>query len=79
MSFVTIHKSGTGGDKFVVDSYYNGGAYNFSFGGDGSCLRNIFLQGDDAAEIRKEFDLWRNVEPKKPYRDIWLSLIDLYL
>lgn len=78
MSFVNIHESGTGSEKFQVDSYYNGLAYNFSFGQAGTPMRNIFLQGDDAVSIRDDFDAWESREPEKPNRDIWLALIDPY-
>lgn len=79
MAFVTIHKSGTGGEQFTVDSYHNGLAYNFSFGCAGTPMRNVYLQGDDAAQIRDEFDALESDDPERESRDIWLELIDPYL
>lgn len=79
MSFVSIHDSGQGGGRLRVDSYFNGLAYNFSFGEAGSPMRNIYLQGDDAAHIRAEFDAWENREPEKPSRHIWLEILGPYL
>lgn len=79
MQAVTIHKSGAGADKFEVVSYGNGLAYNFMFGEAGSPMRNVYLQGDDALQIRDEFDAWEEREPEKLTRDIWLDLLDPYL
>ena len=79
MSFVNIHTSGQGSEKLAVDSYYNGLAYNFSFGEAGSPMRNVYLQGDDAAYTRERFDHWEAKSPDKPTREIWLTLIDDYL
>lgn len=79
MAFTTIHTSGTGSEKLTVDSYYNGAAYNFNFGCAGSPMRNVFLQGDDALQIREDFDRWETECPKKATREIWQELIDPYL
>lgn len=79
MAFVTIHDSGDGSERIRVDSYFNGGAYNVSFGQAGTPMRNVFLQGDDAAEFRDQFDAWETREPETPSRDIWSALIDPYL
>lgn len=75
----TIHKSGNGADKLEVTSYHNGLSYNFAFGEAGSPMRNVYLQGDDASQIRDEYDAWEEREPEKPCRDIWLALLDPYL
>lgn len=79
MSFAKIHESGEGSDKLTVDSYWNGAAYNFSFGQAGTPMRNVFLQGDDAAQIRAEYDTREAQEPETLCRDIWLDLLDPYL
>ena len=79
MNVVKIHSSGAGADKFEVTSYGNGLGYNFSFGEAGAPMRNVYLQGDDAAQIREKFDAWEEREPEKLTRDIWLDLLDPYL
>ena len=76
---ITIHESGHGGEKLQVVSYGNGLAYNFCFGEAGAPMSNVFLQGEDALNIRDEYDLWENREPEKLCRDIWLELLDPYL
>lgn len=79
MQRVTIHESGAGAERLEVVSYGNGLSYDFRFGQAGSPMRNVFLQGDDALQIRDEFDAWEEREPEAPPRDIWLNLIDPYL
>lgn len=76
---ITIHESGNGADKFKVISYNNGLAYNFCFGEGGSPSRNIFLQGDDAIQIREQFDVAETLNPDKLTREIWFELLDPYL
>lgn len=76
---VRIHESGYGGEKLTVDSYQNGLGYSVSFGEAGSPMRNIYLQGGDAARLRNDFDVMGCNEPEKPTRDIWLALLDPYL
>ena len=79
MSFTTIHESGTDAEIFRVDSYFNGLAYNFTFGQAGTPMRNVFLQGDDASAIRKEFDHMEIARPAMSSREIWFELLDPYL
>jgi hypothetical protein len=79
MAYVTIHDSGTAGDRLQVDSWFNGLAYNFHFGEAGSPMRNVYLQGDDATAIRDEFDAMEGANPEMESRDIWLTLLDPYL
>lgn len=79
MGFVTIHESGTGADKFTVNSYFNGLAYNFSFGQAGTPMRNIYVQGDDASAMRAEFDGMEETFPHMKSRDIWITILDPYL
>jgi hypothetical protein len=79
MTFIRIHESGRGCKKITVDSWYNGGAYNVSFGEAGSPMRNIYFQGDDAIAIRDEFDALETAEPETLSRDLWLRVLDPYL
>lgn len=79
MRAVTIHESGHGADKLQVISYGNGLAYAFNFGEAGGPMRNIYLQGEDAADLRDEFDAIEAREPERLTRDIWDSLLDPYL
>ncbi len=76
---ITIHKSGTGSEKLKVDSFYNGGAYNVSFGEAGSPMRNLFFQGDEATILRDEFDTLEQLNPEISAREIWLRVVDPYL
>lgn len=61
-----IHDSGKGAERIRVDSYHNGLAYNIFFGEFRSPMRNVFLQGDDAAAFR---DQWGEVSAGQPGRD----------
>lgn len=79
MAYVTIHDTGHGGDRFKVDSWFNGLAYNFHFGEAGSPMRNVYLQGEDATAIRDEFDNIESQDPDRESREIWLALLDPYL
>lgn len=79
MTIITIHDSGEGSDRFRIDSWYNGGSYNFRFGQAGSPMRNLFLQGDDATQIRDAFDHLETLKPDTPTRDVWLEILDPYL
>ena len=76
---ITIHKSGTGSEKLQIDSFYNGGAYNVSFGEAGSPMRNLFFQGDDALQLRDDFDAMESANVEISAREIWLRAIDPYL
>lgn len=76
---VTIHKSGQGADALRVDSLYNGGAYNILFGEAGAPMRNLFFQGDDATQLRDEFDALETAEPETPTRDLWFRVLDPYM
>ncbi len=75
----TIHDSGEGRERLRVDSYNNGIAYNVTLGGDGSPLRNVFLQGDDAIEFRADWNALERARPDRQTRNIILSLVDPYL
>lgn len=79
MNAVTIHESGHGADKLQVISYGNGLAYAFNFGEAGAPMRTVFLQGEDATDMRDEFDAIEAHEPERLSRDIWDSLLDPYL
>jgi len=76
---VTIHKSGHGGDALRVDSLYNGGAYNVMFGEAGAPMRNLYFQGDDATQLRDEFDALETAEPETATRDLWFRVLDPYM
>jgi hypothetical protein len=76
---ITIHKSGAGGEKLQVDSFYNGRAYSVSFGEAGSPMRNLFFQGDDATVLRDEFDTLDELNPEILTRDLWLRVLDPYM
>ena len=76
MAYVTIHESGSGADKVKVDSYWNGAAYNISFGEAGSPMQNIFFQGEDALELRYVFE---DIDEATPDREAWLEAVDPYL
>lgn len=78
-SQVTIHQSGAQAGKFQVVSYGNGTAYAFQFGEAGSPMRTLFLQGDDASQIRAEFDAIEAANPDTLTRDAWLEVLDPYL
>lgn len=79
MNIVTIHDSGIGGDRLRVDSHGNGLAYAFQFGEAGSPMRTLFFQGDDASQIRDEFDNLESANPEMPTREAWFTLLDPYL
>lgn len=79
MQSVTIHQSGEGADKMQVISYGNGTAYAANFGETGSPMRSIYFQGEDATQIRNEFDALENSEPDTETRDIWMRVLDPYL
>jgi hypothetical protein len=79
MQAVIIHTSGAGADKLEITSYGNGLSYNFLFGEAGAPMRNLFFQGDDALNIRTDYDARENAEPNMLCRDIWLDLLDPYL
>ena len=74
-----IHDSGEGAERLRVDSYYNGIAYNVTLGGDGSPLRNVFLQGDDAIEFCADWRALEKTSLDRTTREIILLLIDPYL
>jgi hypothetical protein len=76
---VTIHKSGEGAESLKVISYNNGLSYAFNFGEAGSPMRTVYLQGDDAGDIRAEYDAAEAANPYEPCRDIWLGLLDPHL
>lgn len=79
MKAIIIHTSGVGADKLEVVSHGNGLAYCFNIGEAGAPMRNVFLQGDDALQMRDEFDALEEIEPDTPSREIWLRLLDPYL
>jgi hypothetical protein len=79
MAYVTIHESGQGAEKMEIQSWYNGGAYSVHFGGDGSPMRTLFFQGDDATLLRAELDTLEAAEPETDTRDLWFRVLDLYL
>ena len=79
MSFVTIHESGRGPNALRVDSWHNGSAYAIHLGGAGSPMRSLFMQGDDAIELRASFDGAEEFWPEKPTREIWLHTVEPYL
>ena len=79
MKQVTIHSSGHGGEKFEVVSHGNGIAYDFRFGEAGSPMRNVFLQGDDAAIVRDHFDELEEMYSDEDTRELWLKAVDGYL
>lgn len=79
MNSIVIHRSGKGADKLEVTSYGNGTAYNVAFGEAGSPMRNVYLQGDDATQLRDAFDAMENAKPDMLTRDVWLEVMDPYL
>lgn len=79
MKSVVIHTSGRGGDKLEITSYGNGAAYNVAFGEAGSPMRNLFFQGDDATQLRDEFDAMENKFPRMSSRKVWFKVLDPYL
>lgn len=79
MKSAVIHSSGTFSEKMEITSYGNGTAYNVAFGESGFPMRNLFFQGDDASQLRDEFDAMENAKPDEDTRDIWLSVLDPYL
>lgn len=76
---ITIHKSGTGSEKLQIDSFYNGVAYNVFLGEAGSQMLNLFFQGDDALQLRDDFDAMESSKAELMAREIWLRVIDPYL
>ena len=76
MRVVTIHESGEGQARLVVDSHGNGLAYNAKFGTAGGPMRNVFVQGDAATELRDYVDALEAAHPHKPSRDLWLESLD---
>jgi hypothetical protein len=79
MTGIVIHQSGEGAELLRVTSYGNGLSYAFNLGEGGSPSRDLFLQGDDASELRDAFAAMETAFPDKLTRDIWLELIDNYL
>ncbi|MEJ5084956.1 hypothetical protein [Brucella pseudogrignonensis] len=79
MRSVVIHASGTTGDKLEVTSYGNGTAYNIALGEAGSPMRNLYFQGDDASQLRDEFDAHEENNPNMNTREVWFMTLDPYL
>lgn len=79
MKTVTIHESGNGSDRMRVDSIGNGLDYSVYFGESGSPMLNLYFQGDDASQLRDEFDAMESTNPEMPTRDAWFAALDPYL
>lgn len=79
MASVTIHDSGTGANRLRVDSEFNGLNLNVRFGEAGSCMSNVYLQGDEAAAFRAEYEAREVARPHAPCRDHWLAVVEPYL
>lgn len=79
MRAVTIHESGDGADKLTVTSYGGGLSYTFQFGAAGHPMWTLFFQGDDATDLRAEFDNAESVWPDRLTRTIWLDILDPYI
>ena len=77
MSQVEIHDTGAGANRMRVTSHGNGFAYSVSFGEAGSPMRDIFVQGDDAIELRHAYDAAETVGLS--CRDAWLAAVDPHL
>jgi hypothetical protein len=79
LDMVTIHESGNGGEKLQIVSYGNGAAYAANFGESGAPMRTLFFQGDDADLIRQNVELWEEMRPDMPTRNVWLEVLNPYL
>lgn len=79
MSNLAIHKSGQGGDKLVITSYYNGTAYSAAFGEAGSPMRNLFFQDDYATQLMDEFNKLETAYPNEKTRKLWMLVLEPYL
>ena len=77
--FIPIHTSGHGAAHLRVDSYHNGAAYNVSFGEAGSPMLNVFLQDDDAAQFRADWDAAEADDPERETAEIIRHLLDDHL
>lgn len=63
-------------DGFTVDSYGNGTAYNVCFGRAGTSMRNVFVQGDDAAELSDRIEAMECVAPSMVYVDMYSEALE---
>ena len=79
MKSICIHESGQGADKLRVISYGNGMSYAVQFGESGVPMRDLYFQGDDATELRDEFETLESSRPDELSRDHWLAALDPYL
>jgi len=79
MKQIDIHDSGQGAERLRVTSFGNGAAYAFNFGDLNSPMRTLWMDGNDASDIREEFDTAETLHPEKLTREVWLSVLDPYL
>ena len=79
MTRVEIHRSGAGADCLAIESHGNGLAYSVQFGESGHPMRTLYFQGDDATELRAQYDRAETLEPENYCRKLWLSILENYL
>ena len=79
MKTITIHDSGEAGDRLRVDSIGGGIAYAVYFGEEGSPMRAVYFQGEDADRLEAELDELETARPDDDYHDLWLAVLDPYL
>jgi len=70
MNPTTIHESGQGPDYLRVISYDSGAAYQ------ATRVRSVFVQGDDAADLREHFEALEDHDPERPCRDTWMTALE---
>lgn len=79
MNTVTIHDTGHGADRLMVESHWNGHAYTVNFGEGPAWRGEFFLQGDDAAQLRDEFDQLEELNPETEARELWFRVLGPYI
>ena len=62
-------------ELFDLVSYDNGVSYALH---DNKAKRSLFVQDEDADELRSAIELWEHIDPDKPYDEIYAEIMSEY-